>query len=466
MKRMFACLLVIAFTLSVTACGAPAHTGTTPTTTQQLLDSVDKLVSTTVSGDGSHLTTTLSTEVDSTTTQTAGDDTHRGTTTTATTTTAKEFSGSSQSTTTTAGHVTSQVGLTTTVKTTSSKETRSDNKSTLSSGGKPSTVVTTPSTTTVRPAPVPTVTTTKATKPQGNTTTTTQKKAMYTYVTGQQHTPLPDSERYLYSLLDDEFKGYYRKIHEAVTNLQTSVELNADLGRDNRHHIFFLYLFDNPEQFFLCNTIRAYMYGETDGLFFSYTDGVTTFSTTETGVPLESALRQSIETKRAAFQAEVRRITSTIPASAPAVVKERLLYNYLTSTCSYNLSPPTNGLNDMNWTAYGGLVNKTGVCEAYAEAFQTLCLAVGIPCTGITGKANGGDHKWNAVQLDGEWYQCDVTFDDPIGGLPSMRYHTYFNLTDAQMKQLGHNHENSQWPVPVCTATAYNWEHYVSLYGE
>ena len=100
-----------------------------------------------------------------------------------------------------------------------------------------------------------------------------------------------------------------------------------------------------------------------------------------------------------------------------------------------------------------------GVCESYSEAFQTLCLYAGINCTGVVGTAGGG-HKWNCVKLDGEWYMCDITFDDPIGGEDGAAYHYYFNLTSAKMKEYQHNWENSQWPVPDCKVTKYSYENY------
>ncbi|MBO5869073.1 MAG: transglutaminase, partial [Oscillospiraceae bacterium] len=117
------------------------------------------------------------------------------------------------------------------------------------------------------------------------------------------------------------------------------------------------------------------------------------------------------------------------------------------------------GLANDNWTAYGIMVEGTGECESYAEAFQTLCLKMGINCTGITGTADGGGHKWNAVELDGEWYACDVTFDDPLGGDPNGTYHRYFNLTTKEMAA-DHSTAGSDFPGPDCTGTKYSFTNY------
>lgn len=56
------------------------------------------------------------------------------------------------------------------------------------------------------------------------------------------------------------------------------------------------------------------------------------------------------------------------------------------------------------------------VCQGYADAFLLLCQQVGLPCTVVIGAGSGSstesDHMWNAVQLDGNWYCLDVTWDD------------------------------------------------------
>ena len=63
--------------------------------------------------------------------------------------------------------------------------------------------------------------------------------------------------------------------------------------------------------------------------------------------------------------------------------------------------------------AYGCLVEKKPVCQGYADAFKLFCDYYNIPCVCIGGKAGGGAHMWNAVQMDdGFWYLIDATWDD------------------------------------------------------
>ena len=175
---------------------------------------------------------------------------------------------------------------------------------------------------------------------------------------------------------------------------------------------------------------------------------------------LTDTMRQNIRSRKAAFDAEVNRIISTIPVNIPDVEKELMLYDRLLIDMYYNQDAEWDKMAEPNWTAYGGIILKHGVCEAYAEAFQTLCYAVGINCTGVIGTAKGGGHKWNAVELDGEWYICDITFDDPIGGEEGAAYHYYFNRTTAEMEQMHHSTEGSDYPGPKGTGTKYDFEAY------
>lgn len=61
----------------------------------------------------------------------------------------------------------------------------------------------------------------------------------------------------------------------------------------------------------------------------------------------------------------------------------------------------------------GCFIDGDCVCQGYAEAFKLLCNYYHIPCTTPSGTAGGGNHMWNAVQMDdGEWYLLDITWDD------------------------------------------------------
>lgn len=82
-------------------------------------------------------------------------------------------------------------------------------------------------------------------------------------------------------------------------------------------------------------------------------------------------------------------------------------------------------------TAYGAFANGLAVCEGYALATKLMLNEFGIPCDIQTGECiGGGGHAWNLVQLDGQWYQMDVTWNDGSGTRQD-----YFLVTDAYMRK-------------------------------
>lgn len=60
---------------------------------------------------------------------------------------------------------------------------------------------------------------------------------------------------------------------------------------------------------------------------------------------------------------------------------------------------------------YGALVNGKAVCGGYSETFYYLMNKLGVDCHYIQGDA-GGYHAWNCLEIDGEYYYMDVTWDD------------------------------------------------------
>ncbi|MDO5434644.1 transglutaminase domain-containing protein [Eubacterium sp.] len=106
------------------------------------------------------------------------------------------------------------------------------------------------------------------------------------------------------------------------------------------------------------------------------------------------------------------------------------LHDYLAQSITYEKS------TDDAHSAYGALVDQQCVCEGYSKALNLLLSQINIPSFMVTSDAM--NHAWNMVQLEGNWYHVDVTFDDPIREYdpePSdyVRY-TNFLLTDDQMK--------------------------------
>lgn len=98
--------------------------------------------------------------------------------------------------------------------------------------------------------------------------------------------------------------------------------------------------------------------------------------------------------------------------------------------------------DSLKWSsAESALSRGLGTCQAYESAYAKLLSAAGIENAETRDTYDG--HTWNAVKLDGEWYQVDCTWDDTpdnfYGDLDQR--HLYFCLTDELMAIAHPGHE-------------------------
>lgn len=108
---------------------------------------------------------------------------------------------------------------------------------------------------------------------------------------------------------------------------------------------------------------------------------------------------------------------------------------------------------DDSYTMYGVLVDGIAVCQGYAYTAQLLLRMAGIEAYYVRGTAGGGAHAWNKVKIGGNYYNLDVTWDDPVPDEAGRTTYGYFNVTDEELRR---DHEWSQ-DFPKATAKAFNY---------
>lgn len=108
--------------------------------------------------------------------------------------------------------------------------------------------------------------------------------------------------------------------------------------------------------------------------------------------------------------------------------KIRTIHDKIIASASYmDTVNPNEGKYSNSVTTYAGIsvhspysiiANGKGVCQSYASLFQKFCDRLSIPSKYIIGLASSdgavSDHAWNKVQIDGAWYNIDLTWDDPV----------------------------------------------------
>ena len=238
------------------------------------------------------------------------------------------------------------------------------------------------------------------------------------------------------------------------------------------------FIADFPQYFWLYKYEFSYVtsHNKITQLILFYTDGETIDSYDEKKIGKDSngwtlVDREKIAEQRNSFNQQISAVLKTIPANGSSFEKEKKIHDYVVNRVTYD-NDLLEGLNqspsDSKWlchssfTAYGALTKGKAVCEGYAKLFQYLCYETGIPCIPVIGTSNQQNHMWNAVQIDGDWYHTDTTWDDTsYQSIKGLLFYHYFNLTD---KQISEDHvigidgaSDSIYPPPDCSATKYNY---------
>ena len=117
--------------------------------------------------------------------------------------------------------------------------------------------------------------------------------------------------------------------------------------------------------------------------------------------------------------------------------KIRVLHDWVVLNTQYDMT-------FKRYSAYDILKNGSAVCQGYALLMDALLNEAGFNTVYVTGtikpefrvNTNGltnGSHAWNMVQVDGNWYHLDATWDDPMPDRPGVVGYNYYMLTDAEI---------------------------------
>lgn len=106
----------------------------------------------------------------------------------------------------------------------------------------------------------------------------------------------------------------------------------------------------------------------------------------------------------------------------------KTVHDYIINNASYDKSLT-------KYSAYQNLFDKSSTCQGYASLAYKMLTKANIPTRIITGTADGQSHGWNIVELNGKWYNLDLTWDDPLtlDGRDIIVY-DYFLKSDEEFK--------------------------------
>lgn len=218
----------------------------------------------------------------------------------------------------------------------------------------------------------------------------------------------------------DDYTMVYLQEYKNIGNVSTYTYTSCQIVSAGDYYLRFLVTFEDNSQYFKY-------------VLFSIDDD-------------DDAEHPSLTEKVNAIVAE-----ATSAAGNDVWAKALYLHDWLTANAYYDNAYEYYG-------ADGVLLRGYGVCDSYSKAYLLLCQAAGIPVSRVTGTA-GGPHAWNAIEIGGEWYYVDATWDDPnmhdTEPVSGYENHNYFCLND-EIISWDHTNDRTLFDTP-CTSLEANW---------
>lgn len=245
--------------------------------------------------------------------------------------------------------------------------------------------------------------------------------------------------RYGYNQLNDAEKALYKDILQAATSIRLKVETDESVTDEMWVKVYGCVYTQEPQLFWLSSkkvSKGKLWYWEVD--------------------------RDIIADMQAEIDAKVTTLLSQAQGKSD-FEKLELFHDWIVLNNQFVKED-----GGYNQTIYGGFVNGVIQCEGYAKTMQYLCDLSGIESMVVVG-SNEADssHAWNIVKVDGQWYNLDCTWDDPILENPvanNLR-HRYFLVPDSWIHEKTHFNINKKitgtsvkfFDPPSCTSDAMNY---------
>ncbi len=142
-----------------------------------------------------------------------------------------------------------------------------------------------------------------------------------------------------------------------------------------------------------------------------------------------------------------------IPENASDADRALAVHDYLIESCTYRSVEATT--EPLAYTAYGAIVDRECVCDGYSFACIALLQLLGVNCEYVP--STEMCHSWVLVEIDGNWYHMDCTWDDNAterygGGI----VRDAFLRSDSSMKEMGYTGWSASHEAP------FDWTDYAT----
>ncbi len=114
--------------------------------------------------------------------------------------------------------------------------------------------------------------------------------------------------------------------------------------------------------------------------------------------------------------------------------KIKVIHDYIINHTKYDEErSDKNNIQYKSDTAYGALIEGHALCGGYTDSMMLFLEQFNIKSY----KISSDNHVWNYVYLDNNWYNLDLTWDDPVShDGRDLLEHTFFLISDEELLKL------------------------------
>ena len=199
---------------------------------------------------------------------------------------------------------------------------------------------------------------------------------------------------FYYDQLAEDDQVIYEEIFAGVSEFNDEIYVHST-SPDDCNQILKEVLLDHPELFWCDGTVSTSAY--TSKKEYSIVS------------PAYNCSKDEWKKRKAQVENTAATWISGLQDGAGDYEKILFIYETIVENVDYDLDASD------NQNIYSVFVGRKSVCAGYAKAFSYLADKLGIECIYVTGNTDDGSaHAWNLVKCDGNYYQLDVTWGDPI----------------------------------------------------
>ncbi|MCL1918524.1 MAG: hypothetical protein FWG14_09440 [Peptococcaceae bacterium] len=283
--------------------------------------------------------------------------------------------------------------------------------------------------------------------------------------------PISYTHKHGYRSLTPDEKAVYDKIHTASINYHRFLDLReTPVPPNDLFRIFYYYIDDHPESFWLYPQIEKYFHNDKRdlclGALLRYTDKNDIDQYNEDSDELDTKVSNTKLTQiREEFNKKINELLGLLSPNDDVLSKEIKIYNHIAENVRYDDDLADQVLSGsvkrpIMQSAYGAAIEKSTVCTGFSKLFLLLMNSTGIECMIQHGTLEGVGHVWNIISIDGNYYNVDVTQSTSILNEKRIIDYPFFNTTDQVIQKthtikpatLSSSLVQVSYDVPACTS--------------